>query len=219
MNLDDYSYEYEGRRFLNPQVSLDEQNAFINNLRGLQAQDNAQIARQTHALGSQVPSNLGGLTGGSGYFKARYQTPQTNQAISELRTVAQAQALSSILQNELNKEKNAYYKAKRNYNEKSSSGGGTSGTSMDQLLAKMFGSGDSDKEQGDYAGSEAIIDESQLSDAGWSNKSWDRRVAEQNAAVGENGRYKYHDYGWLPDWYERYLNTGELYFGNNPGRG
>lgn len=221
MNLDDYSYEVEGRRYLNPQVSLDERNAFIDNLRNLQAQDNAQIEKQTRALGSQVPSQLGGLTGGSGYFKARYQTPITNQTISELRTAAQAQALSSVLQNELEKQKAAYYKAKRNYSEKASSGGsGGSGSSLDSLLAKMFGNGDGAKEEGEYTSSKGVVDESKLSDAGWSNKSWDRQVAEQNAAFdGNDDAYKYHDYWWLPDWYERYLNTGQLYFGNNPGRG
>ena len=194
---------------MNPRVSLDEQNAFIDNLRNLQAQDNAQIAQQTKGLGTQVPSNLGGLTGGSGYFKARYQTPQTNQAISELKTVAQAQALSGILQNELEKQKASYYKAKRNYAEKASSGSGSSGSSLNDLLAKMFGDGSGDKRSGDYAGSDEIVDESKLSDLGWSNKDWDRKVAESGG--------QYTDEWYIPDWIERWYQTGENYLGNQPG--
>lgn len=111
MNLDDYSYEFEDRRYLNPQVSLDEQNAFINNLRNSQVDRNAEIARQTYALGTQTPSSLGGLAGGSGYFRSRYQTPQINSMISDLRAAAQAQALTTLLQNEIDKEKKRYKKA------------------------------------------------------------------------------------------------------------
>lgn len=108
MNLEDYAYNQDDRWYVNPQVALDEQNAFINNLRNLQAQDNAQITRQTYGLGSQVPSNLGGLTGGGSYFRSRYQTPQTNQTIADLRSGMQAQALQTALQNELNKAKKMY---------------------------------------------------------------------------------------------------------------
>lgn len=60
----------------------------------------------------------------------------------------------------------------------------------------------------------------QYSDAGWSNKSWDQRVAEQNKTFeGKDDAYLYRDYWWLPDWYERGLYTGEWYFGNNKGKG
>lgn len=108
MNLDDYAYNQDDRWYVNPQVALDEQNAFINNLRNLQAQDNAQITQQTRNLGTQVPSQLGGLVGGGGYFKSRYQTPQTNQTVANLRTAAQAQALQTLLANEIEKAKKKY---------------------------------------------------------------------------------------------------------------
>lgn len=108
MNLDDYAYNQDDRWYVNPQVALDEQNAFINNLRNLQAQDNAQITQQTRNLGTQVPSQLGGLVGGGGYFRSRYQTPQTNQTIANLRTAAQAQALQTLLANEIEKAKKKY---------------------------------------------------------------------------------------------------------------
>lgn len=122
MNLDDFSYEYDGRRYVDPNVLLAGQNAFIDNYRNLQAQNNAQIAQQTRALGTQVPSNLGGLTGGGSYFKSRYQTPQTNQAIAELRTAAQAQALQQALQNELEKAKKRYRDSQNNLTTKSNGG-------------------------------------------------------------------------------------------------
>lgn len=108
MNLEDYAYNEDDRWYVNPQVSLDEQNAFINNLRNLQAQDNAQIAQQTRGLGMQVPSNLGGLVGGGSYFRSRYQTPQTNKTIADLRAVAQNQALQTALNNEFEKAKKKY---------------------------------------------------------------------------------------------------------------
>lgn len=122
MNLNDFLYEYDGRRYFDPNVLLADQNAFIDNYRNLQAQNNAQIAQQTRALGTQVPSQLGGLTGGGSYFKSRYQTPQTNQAIAELRTAAQAQALQQALQNELEKAKKKYKDAQNNLTTKGSGG-------------------------------------------------------------------------------------------------
>lgn len=122
MNLEDYAYNQDDRWYIDPQVSLDEQNAFINNLRSAQAQDNAQIEAQTRGLGTQVPSQLGGLTGAGGYFKARYQTPQTNQSIADLRASAQAQALNSVLRSEVSKAKKAYEDAYRQNKISSESG-------------------------------------------------------------------------------------------------
>jgi hypothetical protein len=156
MNLEDYGYNQDDRWYVNPQVSLDEQNAFINNLRALQAQDNAQIAQQTRGLGTQVPSQLGGLVGGGGYFRSRYQTPQTNQTIADLRAIAQQQALNIAMQNEIDKLKKQYNAAYR----KTSLGLGTGGTSSDYLdkLNTLF---TNTKNQGDlqeteFAGQEEV---------------------------------------------------------------
>ena len=124
MNLDDFSTEVEGRRYLDPEVSLREQESFINNLRQSQADANKEIATQTYNLGTAVPSNLGGLTspvtdgnGGAGmsYFTSRYQVPQTNSAVANLRAAAQAQALNEVLANEQAVWKNRYQNAYRNY--------------------------------------------------------------------------------------------------------
>lgn len=91
------SYEFEDRRYLSPTLSSGEQEAFIDNLRNIQSQNNAQIAQQTHDLGTNVPSNLGGLGGGEAYFNSRYQTPQVNEQVTALKSAAQAQALNDVM--------------------------------------------------------------------------------------------------------------------------
>ena len=131
MNLDDFSTEVEGRRYLDPEVSLREQESFINNLRQSQIDANKEIAIQTYNLGTAVPSNLGGLMGGEGYWTSRYQTPQTNATVANLRAAAQAKALNDVLANEQAIWKNRYqdaYRAyqKRAYN-KANSGSGSNG--------------------------------------------------------------------------------------------
>lgn len=116
--------EVEGRYYKNPQVALDESNKFIDNLRSTQQANNQQIQTDTYNLGTAVPSNLGGLTspvtdgnGGAGmsYFTSRYQVPQTNSAVANLRAAAQAQALNEVLANEQAIWKKRYQDAYRNY--------------------------------------------------------------------------------------------------------
>jgi len=131
--------EVEGRYYKNPQVALDESNKFIDNLRSTQQANNQQIQTDTYNLGTAVPSNLGGLTspvtdgnGGAGmsYFTSRYQVPQTNSAVANLRAAAQAQALNEVLANEQAIWKKKYQDAYRNYQKRQSArsyggGGGT----------------------------------------------------------------------------------------------
>lgn len=127
MNFDDFSYTENDRRYINPQVSLDEQNAFIDNLRNMQRTNTAQITQDTRNLGTQVPSNLGGLTGGTSYFTSRYQTPQMNSMVSDLRSTAQANALTTLMSNEVAKAQKRYndaYRAAKKRAAKSGSGGG-----------------------------------------------------------------------------------------------
>lgn len=115
MNLDDFSTVVDDRRYINPQVALDESNAFIQNLRDTQQTRNAEISRDTHNLGTDVTSNLGGLSGSDSYFNARYQTPQTNTLIADLKATAQAQALTDAMNNALSQAKQRYSKAYKNY--------------------------------------------------------------------------------------------------------
>lgn len=132
MNLDDFSYEENGRRYINPQVALDEENAFINNLRQTQAQDTAKINRDTSNLGTSVGnSSIGGLGGSEAYFNARYQTPQTNYSIANIRATAQAKALNDALTNELNKAKKRYSDAYAAAARRSGGGSGGSGGNND----------------------------------------------------------------------------------------
>lgn len=123
--------EVEGRAYLNPQVSLDESNTFIDNLRATQGQQNQEIASDTEMLGTDVPSNLGGLISDNGYFTSRYQTPMTNAAVNSLRATAQAAALNQMLQNEQAIWKKKYQDAYRSYQKRSynrSRGGGSGGS-------------------------------------------------------------------------------------------
>ena len=107
--------EVEGRTYVNPQVALGESDTFIDNLRQTQQANTQQIAQDTYDLGTAVPSNLGGLMGGEGYWTSRYQTPQTNATVANLRAAAQAKALNDVLANEQAIWKNRYQQAYRNY--------------------------------------------------------------------------------------------------------
>lgn len=107
--------EAEGRTYVNPQAALGESDTFIDNLRQTQQANTQQIAQDTYNLGTAVPSNLGGLIGGEGYWTSRYQTPQTNATVANLRAAAQAKALNDVLANEQAIWKNRYQQAYRNY--------------------------------------------------------------------------------------------------------
>lgn len=124
--------EYEGQFYTNPQKGLEESNTFIDNLRNVQNANNTEINAQTRNLGTAVPSNLGGLVGGEGYWTSRYQTPQTNAVAANLRATAQAQALNEALSNNLAMYKQRYnnaYKAAR----KRAGGGGSPYTQAPEI--------------------------------------------------------------------------------------
>lgn len=112
---DNETYTFEDRAYVNPTLSSGEQEAFINNLRDIQAQNTAQIQEQTHNLGTDIPSNLGGLGGGEAYFTSRYQTPQVDEMVSTLKSAAQAQALNDVMTNYKNQLQNRYKQAYRKY--------------------------------------------------------------------------------------------------------
>ena len=136
MNLDDFSYTENDRRYINPQVSLAEQNAFINNLRNNQQDWTDENISVTENLGTKIPSQLGGLTGGSGYFASRYQTPQTNSMVSDLRAAAQSQALSQLMNNEIAKAQKRYsdaYRAAKKREADANSNGGNGNDLADYL--------------------------------------------------------------------------------------
>lgn len=105
---DNEFYTFEDRNYLDPQVSLNEQNAFVDNLRNVQKTNTDQINMQTYNLGTAVPSSVGGLTGANSYFSSRYQTPQMNSLAANLRATAQAKALNDVLANEQAKMQKRY---------------------------------------------------------------------------------------------------------------
>lgn len=160
MNLDDFSTVVDDRRYINPQVSLDEQNAFINNLRSTQQARNGEIATDTYNLGTAVPSNLGGLGGSGSYFNARYQTPQTNAVVADLRAAAQAQALNDAMNNELAQAQQRYNNAYKAYQKRVNSNPTTTtdpdGGTGDAKLPITTNGGNSDPEKISGKGSDTI---------------------------------------------------------------
>lgn len=128
MNLDQFSTVVDDRRYIKPQVALDESNAFIENLRNTQGQRTAEIAQDTYNLGTAVPSNLGGLGGSGSYFTSRYQTPQTNEVVANLKATAQAQALNDAMNNALAQAKQRYNNAYKAAQRRSGSTGLTGPT-------------------------------------------------------------------------------------------
>lgn len=114
--LEDNEYvEIEGRQYGSPQLIIDESNQFIDNLRATQQANTQQIAEQTANLGTEIPSSLGGLTGGESYWTSRLQTPQANAMVANLRATAQAAALNQALANEQAMWQKRYQDAYRAY--------------------------------------------------------------------------------------------------------
>lgn len=122
------TYNFEDRVYVEPTVSRDEQLGFIDRLREIENKDLQKIATDTHNLGTDVPSNLGGLsaigtpnslgvsgadTGSAGIWRNRYERPQTNALVADLKATAQASALETALNNMLNQYKNRYSQAAR----------------------------------------------------------------------------------------------------------
>ena len=117
MEANEYT-EFEGRRYVNPTISRDEQMAFIDNLRNTQTANNEQIQTDTYNLGTHIPMTQGGLATGAtdpdSYFMQRYQTPQVDSQVATLKATAQAQALNDVLSNYQKQVKQRYsdaYKA------------------------------------------------------------------------------------------------------------
>ena len=178
MNLEDYAVLDNGRWYVDPQVSLNEQNAFINNWRNVEAQNNAEIARQTRNLGTQVPSQLGGLVGGGSYFRARQQTPVTNQTIADLKATMQGKALELALNNLIQKYKKKYSDAENS--------GASGGDYLDRLEVNAIDSyGEGEKQLAESAGTETrIIDPSKIEKSHTADKDFDIRGAGIGAGIG-----------------------------------
>lgn len=143
------TYNFEDRVYIEPTVSRDEQLGFIDRLREIENKDLQKIATDTHNLGTDVPSNLGGLsaigtpnslgisgadTGSAGIWRNRYERPQVNALVQGLKATAQASALNDAMNNMLGQWKNRYNQAARRYNK---SGGSNSADSSDPFKVKI----------------------------------------------------------------------------------
>lgn len=136
MNENEDYFSFEDRVYLNPTQSRDEQLSFIDTLRETQANNTTQINADTYALGSQLPSSLGGLRGGEETFAARYQRPQTEATIADLRTAAQQSALNQALTNLQSAWKKRYNDAILNYQKRSATPSNTT-TGDDPYAGKV----------------------------------------------------------------------------------
>lgn len=197
MNLDQFSTVVDDQRYINPQVALDESNAFIQNLQDTQQARNAEIAKQTYDLGTAVPSNLGGLSGTGSYFNARYQTPQTNTMIADLKATAQAQALNDVLNNEIAQAKQRYNKAYKAYSKRHSGNTGTTtttpttpattgGSETEDTTENPFWTATRAKDQGNdvvYYGLYKLTRNKGESDTDWAKRSnqWLKEMDLQNS--------------------------------------
>ena len=130
MNENEY-LKVNDRYYVNPQLSVDESEQFLEKLKTAQAEGNARIAQQTHNLGTDVPSSMGGLTGSGGIWRQRYQNPQISSMVADLKATAQAQALNETMSNLLAQKQQEYKNAYRSAYKKAAkkSGDNNSNTS------------------------------------------------------------------------------------------
>lgn len=123
--------EFEDRAYVSPTISRDEQLDFVENYRNVLNNNVQRVNTQTHNLGTDVPSNLGGLSGAEATFENRYVTPVANATVAELRAKAQETALTQSLNNlkeQMNKRyKDAYRNARISEYNKNNSGNGGGG--------------------------------------------------------------------------------------------
>lgn len=115
MDNDAYYLWENDRAYLNPTTTRDETMSFVDSLRGTVRQDNADLARSTQNLGTNISPNLGGLTGSEGYFAQRYQTTPVEYQVNTLKATAQADALNKLMANYKNQAANRYNQAYRSY--------------------------------------------------------------------------------------------------------
>ena len=142
-------YDFEDRRYVNPTLSRDEQLGFVNTLRDTVGRNTAQINAQTQALGSNLPSIQGGLTGTNSYFKQRYQTIPLETQVNTLKATAQAKALNDLFTNYQNQAANRYQQAYRKASARASSSGGGGGATGAYEFTDREPDGTFDSEGGD----------------------------------------------------------------------
>lgn len=138
---DEDTFEFEDRQYISPTITRDERIDFINNYRNAMAKNVERINRETHNLGTDVPSNIGGLTGSDRTFETRYVTPKVNQTVADLQAVAQGEALTQALSNLRAEYKKRYNDAYRAAKARSYSSGGNNNNSNEESNVDITGEG------------------------------------------------------------------------------
>lgn len=196
MNDDNYlNLTEEGIVEVNPTASSDAQQAFIDTYRQIQGENTAQIGEAAHALGSDLPAQLGGLHGPSEYMKSRYQTPQTESRVAGLRTAAQLSALNQLMANDQARWKEKYNQTYRNAQKRQRA-------KQNKLYNSLYGGGGNGG-NGDVTGG---VDEI-ISDTGVNYSTSGTNVPGLNV---DNGSYTDPDGNWVT----RDINTGEILYVN-----
>lgn len=107
--------EEDSRLYVNPKTSAQEQQAFIETIRDLQAKNVNEINRNTYELGSPVSSNVGGLGGTERMLEARYVTPQAQVTAAGLNAAMKQSVLNTELKNISNYWRNQFNQAQGRY--------------------------------------------------------------------------------------------------------
>lgn len=139
------TYQFEDRVYVNPTIARDEAESFITTLRETQQGNNQQIEQDTQMLGTDVPSSQGGLISGASnpnsYFASRYQTPQVESQVANLRAAAQLNALNQVLKNDVaqweKRYKDAYLNYQKRMNDKSNSSSGDPTSNIPQTPGEV----------------------------------------------------------------------------------
>lgn len=153
-------YDFEDRRYVNPTLSRDEQLGFVNTLRDTVGRNTAQINAQTQALGSNLPSTQGGLTGSNSYFAQRYQTTPVEVQVNNLRATAQAKALNDLMTNYQNQAQNRYSQAYRSYQKRQNTSTTDPTSQTDTPYTKdPFENGNGNNTTGTANGSLSVLDD------------------------------------------------------------
>ena len=168
--------EVEGRKYLNPNLVVDETNTFIDRLRNTQQANMQQTATQTQRLGTDVPSDLGGLTGAGSYWSSRYVTPQTSSVASNLRAAAQAQALNQALANEEARWKKRYQDAYNAYQKRAWDANKTPDPEKEYVDSGDITGGNTKQDINDYEVNTTIYDSTEV--------SHDNRSTERDKQIG-----------------------------------
>lgn len=210
---DNEQTEFENRSYVNPQLAIDEGDSFIEKLRATQLANNQQVKNQTYNLGTAVPSNLGGLVGGEGYWTSRYQTPQTNSLANDLRAANRKIALTKAMQNDVDAWQHRYNLAKMAYQRRAENGGGTGDKKKDdddKLTGNPIDDGRVDQEivttiQNYYGVPDATVEKV---DGGW--KYTDPSTGESTFVSEDFMNKLYDENGELTDEGAVILDTREM---------